>query len=150
MNITQILIFVPFLFPILFIEHLFLFMGQNEHISQIAGLYCRMVAPGMIFYAVGLSYANFAVLHGITHYTLLTNIISSGLHYVLTYILCYIYDFKMLGVAIATCLHFICRFFVPYFLVTRNSFFDESLIPFSDKDSWKGLGEMISLGFVSV
>ena len=78
MNITLVMIFVPFLFPIMFIEHLFIFMGQNAQIAYIAGLYCKMVAPGMIFYFVGLSYTNFAALQGVTHYTLILTMIASA------------------------------------------------------------------------
>ena len=76
-------------------------------------------------------------------------VISSSLHFVLTYILCVIYDYKMLGVAFATFLHFVARSLVPIILVRSNSFFAESLIPLTDKDSLKGLREIANLGFVS-
>jgi hypothetical protein len=39
---------------------------------------------------------------------------------------------------------------VPFTLIMRNSFFNESIIPLSDNDSWTGLSEMVKLGFISI
>ena len=104
----------------------------------------------MIFHFFGVSYNNFAAMHGVTHYTLIGTIIATLFHYTLTYILCHIYNLKMLGVAISTSLHFVCRFVVPYILVTTNSFFEESLIPFSSKESRTDLCDIIKIGFQTI
>ena len=144
------MIFIPFLIPIQFLEHVFLYMGQTEHIAYIAALYCRIVAPSMLLYFIGFSYTNFASCHGVTHYALITLIISSAFHFCMSSFLCRYHDYKMHGIAIATFLHFVCRCLVPFVLIKRNKFFDESIIPFSDKDSWTGFGHIIRLGFVSI
>ena len=130
------MIFTPMIVPMMFLEHLFLFMGQDAHIAYIAGLYCKIVAPGMLFYFIGTSYVNYALCHGVTHYMLITLICASSFHWTLSTILCKYYDFKMYGIAITSSLHFVVRWLVPNILIRCNSFFDESIIPLSDKDSW--------------
>lgn len=65
MIITQLMIFIPYMIPMMFVENMFLFMGQSQSISYVAGLYCKIVTPGMIFYCIGFSYNNFASCHGV-------------------------------------------------------------------------------------
>ena len=84
MIITQMMIFLPMIVPMMFLEHLFLFMGQDAHIAYIAGLYCKIVAPGMLCYFVGFSYNNFASCYGVTHYALITLMCASGFHWTLS------------------------------------------------------------------
>ena len=54
------IIFVPFMIPMQFVEQLFLLMNQSEHVSFLAGQYCKIVTPGAILYFLGQTHAMFA------------------------------------------------------------------------------------------
>ena len=104
----------------------------------------------MLLYFVGFSYNNFANCHGVTHYAMITLMCASGTHWVMTFILCKQYDFKMYGIAISTGIHFFVRLIVPLILMKLNPFFDGRIIPLSDKDSWTGFREIVRLGGASI
>lgn len=50
-------IFVPFLIPLQFVEHLFLFMGLGKQVASLASMYVRVVSPGVFgqFYCTAMN-----------------------------------------------------------------------------------------------
>lgn len=54
------LIFAPLILPIQFIKYLFLAMNQTEAVAEMASLYMRIVAPGVITYYWAAAYLTFA------------------------------------------------------------------------------------------
>ena len=75
---------------------------------------------------------------------------ASIFHWVVAWYLAVYLGWKMLGVAIASSLHFVVRFLVSYACVNLDSKLKAGLIPLSDENSWKDLGEMAVLGGNSV
>ena len=74
---------------------------------------------------------------------------ASIIHWVLAYYLGVHLDMKMTGVAIASMVHFIFRFIFMYYLVTNNKDAQKCLISLRHEDSWKGLKEIIIVGWNS-
>ena len=71
-------------------------------------------------------------------------------HIFVAKILCNVYDFKFLGIAIATSIHFVVRAFVGTVMVRYNNQFRKSIIPLFSSESFKGMKEIFKLGFYSV
>jgi len=60
----------------------------------------------------------------------------------LAYLLGYVYGLKMVGVAIASSLHFCMKFTVTYCLVSRTPEYKKCAIPLKDPRSWEGLKDL--------
>ena len=59
------------------------------------------------------------------------------LHFVLAYYLGYYLKWDMIGISIASCIHFMCRFGIAYGYVKFSGKFDEGYVPLSDPDCFK-------------
>jgi len=76
-------------------------------------------------------------------------IIPSIIHWILAYTLAVNYDMKILGVAIASSIHFLCRFLVILSCVHYDQDLRKGLIPIFHEDSWKSLGHIVKTGWNS-
>jgi Na+-driven multidrug efflux pump len=56
---------------------------------------------------------------------------------------------KIHGVAIASHIHFIARFVITYGLIINDEDAQKCMIPLNHPDSFKGLPEMIQVGYFS-
>ena len=80
---------------------------------------------------------------------MISTIGASLVHWVVAYVLAVHYDMKMIGVAIASCVQFIMRFVIVYWLAHRDEDLQRSLIPLSHEDSFKDLGHIVQVGYQS-
>lgn len=55
----------------------------------------------------------------------------------------------MLGAAIASSIHFVCRFLIAYFFISRDEKLKKCFISFNHPDSWKDLGHITKVGWNS-
>lgn len=134
MLITVTLIFTPFLIPIQFIEYFFDLYVKGEvtvidgldvradpgPLKSMAALYVRIVSPAIIVFCWSNCYNNFSAFHGKPQYAMYSTSISSFVHLFLAYYLAVYLDMKMIGVAIASNIHFCCRFAIGYFFASRD------------------------------
>ena len=102
MIILVTLIFTPLLIPLQFIKYLFIAMGLNEHICQLAATYIRIVAPGILTYSWAVCYSSYATQQGKPKYTLISNIVASLVHWYMAYYFGLTLNWKMTGVALSS------------------------------------------------
>jgi multidrug resistance protein, MATE family len=78
-------------------------------------------------------------------------IFASVVHIYLAPYLAITLNWKMKGIAIATCVHFSCRFLVSYITSLLDSDLKKALVSLSDPDCWdkEGLWDMFKLGWNS-
>jgi Na+-driven multidrug efflux pump len=72
---------------------------------------------------------------------------ASMVHWFLAYHLGVKLDMKIEGVAIASMVHFICRFLLMHFFLRNNKEAQQCFIPLRDEDSYKGLKEIVTVGY---
>ena len=144
------MIFVPFLIPLMFVEHLFYAFNQPQEIVQIASTYVKIVAPGIVMYMFGDTYAYFAECQGKPKYVMISTVGASIFHWFIAHYLVKELNMKMTGIAIATSLHFVMRFLIAVLCVRRDRELQKSLIPLNHPDSFKNLGEIAKLGGQSI
>jgi Na+-driven multidrug efflux pump len=56
---------------------------------------------------------------------------------------------KMVGVAIASCVQFICRFLIMFVCAKTDKELSKSFIPLFHEDSFKDLGYVLEIGWQS-
>ena len=74
-----------------------------------------------------------------TIYGMYSNIISSFIHFGIAYLLAVYLKMNMMGIAIASCIHFFVRFLVNYVCIMRSPKLKESLVPLSDPENLHNL-----------
>ena len=79
-------------------------MNQSEHVSFLAGQYCKIVAPSVIISFIGSLHNRFGAGQGVPYIGTIVNITAGLFHLVLANILCKKYDLKFLGIAISSSL----------------------------------------------
>jgi len=114
MLILSTVIFAPILIPIQYIEHFFLAIGQSANVSSQAAVYVRVFSPSIITFCWGYSYTQYAQYQGKTWYAFYATLGASVIHWFLAQHLAVTLDMKMMGVAISSCVHFVCRFLIGY------------------------------------
>ncbi len=88
----------------------------------------------------------------VTVYGLYSNIISSFIHFFVSYFLAVYLDLGMLGISLASCFHFFCRFFTLLLCLKVSGRFERCLVSITDADNFKNLkGQfMLSLSAASL
>lgn len=76
--------------------------------------------------------------------------ISSVIHWILAFSLFGQYENKMTPIVIATTVHFVFRFIVPFTFAKTNAKCNENMISIRDSESWKDLKEIFQQGFDSL
>ena len=71
---------------------------------------------------------------------------ASFIHWALAYLLAVRYEMNILGVAIASAIHFVARFLIMYILILRDENATKCLIPLMHKDSFTGFGQTAQVG----
>ena len=70
-----------------------------------------------------------------------SNIGASLIHFAVAYYLASYRQWDMLGIAIATNIHFICRFMITYGYVRFSGKFDEGYVGLTDPESFRNWGQ---------
>ena len=55
--IASCVIFCPIIIPMFYVENLFKWMNQSEHVCFLAAQYCKIVTPGAILYFIGSAHS---------------------------------------------------------------------------------------------
>ena len=105
-----------------------------------------MISPGIIVYCWGMCYSNYATQQGKPNYTLYSTVGASVCHWILAYVFCVYLDWKMFGVALASCIQFSIRWFVLLVLCKWDKDLRRCELSLMHPDSWKDLGEMFVIG----
>lgn len=79
-----------------------------------------MVSPAVVLYQIGTGYTLLAGAMGKMIYNLYQTSISSVIHWILAFQLLDKFENKMMGISIATTVHFLCRFLIAYTFVTKD------------------------------
>jgi len=87
---------------------------------------------------------------GKTTINLYSTSIASVIHWIIAFSIVDCFESKMIGIAIATNIHFIFRFIIAVILTRTDEKVKEGIISFDSPESWKDLGVMCKLGFDSV
>ena len=106
----------------------------------------QIVSPSVLFYMYGAILWSVVNSMGKPKLTLYAMIIASVTHWILAYVLAVVFDYKMIGVAIASGIPSCLRYFVTHLMLIRMPEYRRCVIPLSDPRSWEGLWEMHTLG----
>ena len=68
-----------------------------------------------------------------------SNIVSSVIHFGVAYLLAVYFKMDMLGISIASTIHFFLRFLVTVLCIRFSSQFKDALVPLNDPDNFKNL-----------
>ena len=82
-------------------------------------------------------------------YSVISTAGASLVHWVLCPVLAIKYDMKMTGVAIASSVHFVCRFLIILVCAKMDPHLNRSFIPIFHPDSFKDLGYVLEIGWQS-
>mmetsp|Transcript_12174 Transcript_12174/g.10794 ORF Transcript_12174/g.10794 Transcript_12174/m.10794 type:complete len:120 (+) Transcript_12174:397-756(+) len=108
---------IPQLIILWYSENILIWVGQPELAAKYAGIYIRYIIPGLWFYAQVDLLRRFLASQGEFHLIMRTEMITSILHPIWLYIMVHIYELKLEGVAIATCITFTLKFLLPFLYV---------------------------------
>lgn len=124
--------------PLLFVEQGLLFFYEPHIVSQ-AAIYVKVIIPGVLFYSWQSCLGRFLSGQGITVVSMYSNGIATFFHIAVAIALTSWLDLGMLGVSIATSLHFFMRFAVTIGYIRFSGKFDEPIynVPFNDPDNFK-------------
>lgn len=125
-------------------------MHQDALVSRLASDYIRLLCPSMLPFFWSVCYQALAVSIGKPVYFLISTGGASFLQYALAYYLGVTLDMKIHGVAIASHIHFIARFVITYSLIINDEDARKCLVPLNHPDSFKGLPEMMRVGYYSL
>ena len=93
--------------------------------------------------------ANFAANCKKPQYGAVMTITASIIHWILAYILAVKYDMKLIGVAIASSIHFLFRFIAVFICINYDKDLKKGLIPIFHENSWRSLGHVAKAGWNS-
>ena len=147
--ITATMIFVPLLIPIQFIERFLCFINVNAVTANMASTYIRIVSPSVIIFGWGNAHGMYAGLQGQPRISLFSTGIASIIHVFLANYLAVTLDMRMFGVAIATFIHFFCRFVLAVLYCRLHKDLKKGLIPINHEDSFKDLRYIVKIGWES-
>lgn len=107
------------------------------------------MSPSLIAFFWSAAYQSLAISIGKPKYFLFSTVGASLLHYTLAYILGVKYGLNIVGVAIASNIHFIARFLIIYSLILKDEESRKCLIPLRHEDSFIDLREIFKVGYDS-
>ena len=117
MIIVSSIIFFLMQIPVFFSEAIFLKMGQSANVSFLASQYIRISSIGVIFFNWSHCYGSFSSSQNKPGYQTTSTISASIIHIFLAKYLAVDQNMKMLGISIATAIHFFLRYFILRTLV---------------------------------
>ena len=112
MLILKTLIFMPILIPLQYSETFLNFMVKDPRIAHLAARYVSIVTLSMPFEMYATCYSQLFKYQGKPHYILISTIVSSICHWILSYYFCIVLEMKIEGVALATACYFTIRFLI--------------------------------------
>jgi len=80
-------------------------------------------------------------------YILMSTVLASFTHWIVAYILCCVFDYKMIGIAIATGSYYVARFLLRLIFSKCDKELSKNSVSFKDPRSWENLREMHEYGF---
>jgi len=102
-------LFVVLGFPMVWIEQIYLYIGQDPGVALYAATYVQIVFPSVYFYFIFQVLAFYCTALKLYEIPVISIALASFVHLVLTYVLCVNYDWGFEGVCWATFWHFFTR-----------------------------------------
>ncbi|CAI2363663.1 unnamed protein product [Moneuplotes crassus] len=147
---AQIVLTLVFLFQavfLLFSTPLLVMLGQPPASAEYAGLYIKILIPGIWFFCQTELLRRFLGAQGAFYIVTNSQIFNCMLHPLWLYLLVFFFDFSVRGVAWATCITYFLNFFVPVMYITFNrKAVKEGCWNWINKDSFVGLFEYLQYG----
>ena len=95
-------------------------MKLHKNVAFMASMYIRIVSPGVITYFWAQCITTWSTCQGKPRTTLYTTAGASMFHWCVAYYLGVKLEMKMIGVAIASSLHFLMRFLIAFTIARRD------------------------------
>lgn len=152
MLVLATLLFVPILIPLsVYSERAMTLMVGDGRIAQLAAHYLKIVSIGMPFQVWATCYSEFFKCQGKPRYILISTIMASICHWILSYILCVKLGMRLEGVAIATASYFMIRFAIREMICRFDSRIRRETVGcIFESCSWEGLSKVHSMGWSSM
>ncbi|CDW89421.1 na+-driven multidrug efflux pump [Stylonychia lemnae] len=140
------LIFLPMVIIMMFSKELYLLLGQDADMASEAATFLQITLPGFFCFGQYLCYQRFLAAQREVRFAMYINLVCFFLHIPLCYYLAISSDLQLVGVAIATSLHFGFRL-IMMLICIRFSRFYKSIISLRDPDNFWNFKVQLKMSF---
>ena len=132
--------------PVLYIEEIYLAIGQLPEVAEKAAKYMHILYPCMLFEMPFLCFSNFALGFKVVHYGVIVFFFSTLEHFIATYILYSRMDWGFEGICYATGSMFVTKGMIIIYLYKTSELFPrfDDVAMFS-KETFSNFGPLLAM-----
>ena len=135
------LIYLVIIIPVFFIKEIYVAIGQEPEVAELASTYIWYVMPGVFFFMQATSAVKAAESLKYTSAMFVSSSIASIFHLIMVYVFIEVYDWGFEGIAIATSIHLFIRFLASQaYLLTVTELQAVKDVSFFSSETFENLG----------